>query len=204
MSTALFQCLNDDVVMRLATAINMNPPNVKFKQYPLIFERCLGISFEGDSNYMYCWSMDFVMNFSGYAAFIGVDERKRLPVDKYNISVVDSLPWDYKLRSFQQTSYFNLLVVDFTKTLKMIDFGYEDIYTICDRCFIGNDRVSVEKCAKVIHWFVTNPNMWKTPVDIARYINGFGLEVYSGGRFNTMARCMVHFCYLRLRRFRKW
>lgn len=202
MSVALFQCFDDDTVLKLQSVILASPPQVSFVTRPLCFERCLGILFQGDCNYMYCWCMDLTMNYHGYVAFIGIDAKRNRPVDTYKLSIVDCLPYNYALRSFEEISHFNILVRDFTKVLRTLDFDFESISTVCERCFIGRDTTSMIKCARVIYWFTQNHDMWRTAVDIAKYINGFELEVYSG-RFNTMSRCMVHFCMLCLPKFRR-
>lgn len=202
MPVALFQCLDDDTVLKLQSAMHKNPPLLYFVTRPLCFERCLAVPFTGNCNYMYCWCMDLVLNFHGYAAFIGIDAKRNRPVDVYKLSIVDCLPYNYKLRSFEETSRYNILVSDFTRVLKILDFDFESIATVCERCFIGRDTTSMIKCARVIYWFTQNRDMWDNAVDIVRYLNGFGIELYSG-RFNTMSLCMAHFCMLRSRRFRR-
>lgn len=150
---------------------------------------------------MYNYCMDVIPYYAGDIAFLGVDETRSEFGDYYYVSIIDSINYNPNLRDRCSVVYYQRLIESFTEAINNSFLTYEEALTICQRCRLGKDWVnSVETCAKIAYTLSQDSNSPQTVYD---YIESFGPQVYSeAGRLNTMVRVMVHFCLLRLPRFK--
>lgn len=199
MSSALFQCNNDDTVLRLSAYLQENPPAGVMQTQTWPFGRLLGLSFRGDCKSVYYYGMDLIPHWPELVAFIGIDETSSVPNDHYKLTMLDTMPANKELRDRILDGYFENLKKDFIKAIFQSYFSYEEVLTITERCVLGSSGWSeLDFVTKSIH---TMSNQMYS-VEIHEFLGSQIKPAYSDVMFNLMLRSMAHFCYLRLRKFK--
>lgn len=202
MATALFQCLGNDVAIRLAQSILANPPwiggrtRVSGRLCWFIFSG----GFDGSCKAVYEYFMGLVPNWKGYVAFIGIDETSNYQEDPYNLKVLDTIPQLPHQRDAVDNQSYMALQQDFLEVIVGTRWSYEEVLTVCERCYLGQDMMdSVKYCTTTI-WQLSNA--MQLTHQLVSLVSGPNAFTYSEDNSNTLVRCMAHFCYLLRGRFR--
>lgn len=197
MATALFRCRNSDIVLRLSGYIKDNLPCQTCETWP--FDEILGISFRGICRDAYYFCMNLVPQWPGDITFLGIDETSNTPVDQYKIATLDKYG-EKKAKLFD--TYFSILRRDFVRAVFKSYFSYEEALTIVERCALSYlDRDEWQYLQDLSRWFHA-VTMLDSSVDLYEAIDKYITPSYGSPMFNFAVRCMVHFCYLRLRKFK--
>lgn len=197
MATALFRCRNSDIVLRLSGHIKDNLPCQTCETWP--FDEILGISFRGICRDVYYFCMNLVPQWPGDITFLGIDETSNTPVDQYKIAVLDKYG-EKKAKLFD--TYFSILRRDFVRAVFKSYFSYEEALTIVERCALSySDRDEWQYLQDLSRWFHA-VTMLDSSVDLYEAIDKYITPSYGSPMFNFAVRGMVHFCYLRLRKFK--
>ena len=202
MATAMFQCISNEVAIKLSQGILANPPwlggrtRVSGRLCWFIFSG----EFDGSCKAVYEYFMNLVTNWPGYVAFIGIDETSNYQEDPYNLQIIDTIPQLPHQRDVEDNQSYMALQQDFLNVIVGTRYTYEEVLTICQRCYIGQDLMdSVKYCTTTI-WQLSNAS--QLTQSLISLVSGPNAFTYSEDNSNTLVRCMAHFCYLLRDRFR--
>lgn len=198
MAIATFQCDNEDFAIALGYIIKDNPPHRRVRVG--VNERFVHLAFVDKCELVYYYCMELVTGCTGRAAFLGIDELALKPGDYYNLATLDTISLNRQKRSYETIKDFNKLRSDFLVAIKQSLYSYDEVLTVCQRCVLGEDKFnSVKYCTDTIHYLSVLTNLVASNV-----VSALDCQMcYSDGTFNTMVRCMAHYCYLRLAKFNR-
>lgn len=200
MSIAIFQCLGDGRIKKLATHLqaDKNFRGCSFTQMSTI----LCVSFSGDCGQMYKRCMAVAEEFVEEVAFIGVDESSKYPADYYSLDALGQMARLVEYRTVKQDSCYNVLKYEFKKAIRGSHFTYEDFVNIISHCYLGIDIVN-SGVGYVANLFESMANVDMSDEDMEQLIEDeTACELSAVGHW-TIIRVMAHVCYLCLSRFKK-
>lgn len=149
---------------------------------------------------MYRYCMDAVPHYSGRVAFIGIDQNATNVGDPYKISLLSRMKPGRI--STDLAPYYNYLLLDFTVAINNSCLSWEEVVAVCERCILGYILFdSVNAISRAVY---TLSQGYSTPQDVAVFLDRLGNFAYDPDRvWNNLVHVMVHFCMLRLPKFRK-
>lgn len=158
------------------------------------------LEFRKDFEDMYRYCMDAVPHYSGRVAFIGIDQNATGVRDFYSISLLSKMKPGRVLQDL--APYYNYLLSDFTVAINNSYLSWEEVVSICERCFLGFILYdSVNAISRTIYALSQG---YSTPQEVAGFLERLGNFAYDPDRvWNNLVHVMIHFCMLRLPKFRK-
>ena len=200
MPLAIFQCDTANTALEVKHSIS----NYKLPVYDLEFwirGRIFMLTFLGDCVFMYRFCMDLVPRYGHRIAFIGIDETKQSPHDEYKINSLDIMPYDPSMRKDYQQSAFKRVINDFIPAVQGSKFSWDACLTIAERCVLGVDtNQSVDFCTQIT---IMMSNMHHSRPYIDNFFATLSPCAWATDCSFTFGRVMTHWCYLRLRKFKK-
>lgn len=156
--------------------------------------------FRKDFEVMYNYCMDAVPHYSGRVAFIGIDQNATDVRDPYKISLLSKMKPGRVQNDL--APYYNQLLLDFTVAINNSHLSWENVVSICERCLLGYILYdSVNAISRAVY---TLSQGYSTPQQVAVFLDKLDNFAYDPDLvWNNLVHVLIHFCMLRLPKFRK-